>query len=114
MNVYRMTRSEIDAPPDTTTLKLSADAPRQTYTKDVLGAVITATKALTSAPGPLVLNTPHLPADPYSESGGGVPLLAPETVRRIETLMEQARRYIAGERAQGSLFTENASPSSPA
>jgi len=75
-----------------------------TWTNDILGAVITALKALQTANAPLVLNTPHLPSEPYSEDGGG-PLLAEATLERLQAMMHEAERYLDGERAdQGALF----------
>lgn len=76
-----------------------------TWTNDILGAVITALKALQTADAPLILNTPHLPSQPYHEAGGGL-LLPESTVGRLQALMHEAERYLAGERAQGALFTD--------
>ncbi len=74
------------------------------YTEaDVMGATITALKYLKTARAPLVLNTPHLMAEPMSETDEA-PLLPAETVEAIAALELEAWRYVAGERAQGDLF----------
>ena len=77
-----------------------------TWKDDVLGAVITALKALETANAPLVLNTPHLPEKPYSGNPGDPnPVLPPGAATRVRTLLTEAERYLAGDRAQGRLFT---------
>jgi hypothetical protein len=77
-----------------------------TYRDDVLGVVVTATKELMISPAPLILNTPHLPEKPYSDSGGSV--LPANTVRRVRALCIEAQRYLDGDREQGSLFRNEA------
>jgi hypothetical protein len=77
-----------------------------TYKDGVLGAVLTATKDLMISPAPLILNTPHLPEKPYSDSGGSV--LPANTVRRVRALCVEAQRYLDGDREQGSLFRNEA------
>lgn len=75
-----------------------------TWTNDIMGACISALKALQTASSPLVLNTPHLPSAPYGDGNDLAPTLDPDTIARLEELGRQAERYIDGERAQGSLF----------
>jgi hypothetical protein len=75
-----------------------------THTNEIMGACVTALKALKTANALLVLNTPHLPSDFYSGEDNGTPLMSDEFVRRVEELVMQADRYIAGDRAQGNLF----------
>lgn len=53
------------------------------HTDGVMGAVITAQKALADADALLNLNTPHLLSAPYSE-GSAPCLLSEEAVRRVE------------------------------
>ncbi|HEX8030314.1 MAG TPA: hypothetical protein VF491_17690 [Vicinamibacterales bacterium] len=77
-----------------------------TYSHDVLGACITALKTLKTADAPLVINTPHLPEVPYSEGNDAAPTLAGGTVARLHALIDQAERYLNGDRAQGSLLAE--------
>lgn len=79
-----------------------------TWTDGILGACITALKRLTTANAPLVLNTPHLPSQPYSEGNPNEPVLPAETVVRLEALMAEAQKYVDGERAQANLFAETA------
>ena len=72
------------------------------WTNDVMGACVTALRTLQTANSPLVINTPHLPSDQYSE-GGEAPLMSEEFVDHVETLMDRATDYINGTRAQQSL-----------
>lgn len=72
------------------------------YTNDVRGLVITALKRVKTAQSPVVLNTPHLTETPYSE-GGDTPVLETLTVARLDALVSECERYIAGERAQQEL-----------
>ena len=67
------------------------------------GAVITALKALRKANSPLVINTPHLPSEPYSASNPSEPRLSGDQVRDIGTAMECAEHYVQGDRLQGQL-----------
>ena len=82
--------------------KLSIRGVSLSNTNGIMGACITALKAVTTANAPLVLNTPHLPSAPYSDNPE--PVLATETVERLNVLMAEAQKYIDGERAQGDLF----------
>ena len=66
------------------------------HTNDIMGAVITALIPLDSANSPVVINTPHLPEEPYSE--GEAPTLPRECVNILKDLMDDAERYIQGER----------------
>lgn len=78
------------------------------HTNGIMGACITALKSVQTANAPLVLNTPHLPSAPYSDNPE--PLLPAETCERIRALMAEAQKYIDGERAQGDLFADVATP----
>jgi hypothetical protein len=86
--------------------KLTVRGVTITWTNDIMGACITALKALKGANAPLVLNTPHLPSEPYSEGGSPDFLLPEETAENIGALLNEAEAYIRGERAQGSLLPE--------
>jgi hypothetical protein len=66
-----------------------------------LGIVVTATKKLTQANAPLVLNTPHMSA----EGSAGMSRLSTRTLDLIDTLEAEARRYHVGERAQPDMFS---------
>jgi len=69
----------------------------------IMGTVITALKDLERSNAPLVLNTPHLPEESYSKDGE-MSCLSLECVEDIRTLIEEARRYLEGDRAQIDLF----------
>jgi hypothetical protein len=75
-----------------------------TYSNDIMGACITALKTLKSANAPLVINTPHLPAEAYGGDDTASPTLDTATCDRLRSVCEQAARYLNGERAQASLF----------
>ena len=77
-----------------------------TYKDDVFGVCITALKALRTSNAPLVLNSPHLPEQAYSGNPGDPnPILPAGVADRVRRLLAEAERYVAGDRAQGSLFT---------
>ena len=82
--------------------KMRVQSVSLSYTNDILGLVITALKSVKTAQSPVVLNTPHIPAQSYAEGGEG-PVLADNTLMRVETVTREAERYIDGERAQQSL-----------
>ena len=88
---------------DSDETKLLVRGVSMSYTDGIRGACITALKSLKTSNAPLVLNTPHLPEKPYGEGDG--PTLDSSTVSRIDALVVEAERYLAGERAQGKLFT---------
>lgn len=75
-----------------------------THTNGILGACITALKTLKSSNAPLVINTPHLPMEPYSDGDDQAPTMPSGMAERLAALEVQADRYLAGERAQASLF----------
>lgn len=80
------------------------------YNDDGMGAVLTALRALTTADAPLIINSPYLPEKPRESDPSGYRLPA-TAVRRLRALVEEAERYLCGDRAQGSLFTgEGAHP----
>lgn len=66
--------------------------------KQVMGAVITAQKKLKKTNASLNLNTPHKTEDFYGETGSASQLLDDETVDKLYTVTEEAKRYIKGER----------------
>lgn len=73
--------------------------------EETMGAVMTGLKALCTARAPLVLNSPHLPSEPYSD-GADEPTLPAETVAKLATVEGEAFLYVDGDRAQGSLFAK--------
>jgi len=66
-----------------------------TWKNDILGAVISGLKHLTSANTPLVLNTPHLPSEKYGPNAGG-PLMPDGMRERLRNLLDEASRYVLG------------------
>ena len=79
-------------------------------TDGVMGAVITALKPLQFSRGPLVVNTPHKPAEPPSDGDPSAEdfCLTGECIKALDALIEEANAYIDGERQQGRLFVESA------
>lgn len=69
-----------------------------------MGAVVTILVPLECAPSPLVLNTPYLPSEDPNDSGGAT---LPRALREaVERVIDEAMRYLRGERAQADLFAE--------
>lgn len=76
---------------------------------DVMGATISCQKRLNSSNSPLMINTPHKFAEKHSEGMNAEFLLSGGCVEALEALIEQAEKYLDGERAQLKLdLTENA------
>ena len=74
------------------------------WTEGVMGAVVTLQKTISGAHSPVVINTPHLPQEPYGEGADDSCLLPGKMVDGLIECIEEAKRYIGGERAQGDLF----------
>jgi hypothetical protein len=87
---------------ETDETKLDVRGVTITHTNDIMGLCITALKALKTTQAPLVLNTPHLPEESYSDTP--CPVLDEQTVARLGVLIRAAERYVDGERAQGDLL----------
>lgn len=70
------------------------------------GATITAAMLLENSNAPLNINTPNKAFDMYNEDADPDPkvLMSDECIDAIEDLETEARKYIAGHRAQGNLF----------
>lgn len=75
------------------------------WSHDIMGACITALKPVSGRQSPWVINTPHAPSEPYSETGGEEYTLSPELVEALSALIDEAAAYIDGKRAQGNLFS---------
>jgi len=70
---------------------------------EVEGAVISGSVGLDTSDSPFSFNTPHLPFEQYAE--GNTAKLMPEDAQdALELLRKEAREYLKGKRAQGSLF----------
>ena len=76
------------------------------WTNDIMGVVITALKELKRSNSPLVINTPHMPVEPYSDDGDPTKCLDRHCVEGVENLISEARRYLEGDRAQIDIFQE--------
>ena len=74
-----------------------------THTNDIQGAVVTALKKLKTSNAPMVVNTPHLPSEGYSDNPDE-PTMPTGMWERIAVLEVEAKRYLDGDRAQPSLF----------
>lgn len=75
-----------------------------THSNGILGACITALKTLKSSNAPLVINTPHLPVEPYSDGDDNAPTMPSGMADRIAAVEAEAQRYLDNDRAQVSLF----------
>lgn len=67
------------------------------HTDDSAGCCITALRALMTADAPLIINSPFLPERPRESDPSGYRLPV-STVRRLRTLVQEAERYLAGDR----------------
>ncbi|MFA5458350.1 MAG: hypothetical protein WC261_12050 [Synergistaceae bacterium] len=72
------------------------------YPQDIMGATITAKLRLRKSSVPLILNTPYMASELYSETSAN-DLLSGDCVDSIMTLHEECEKYINGEREQLSL-----------
>lgn len=73
----------------------------------VMGATITALKTVSTANAPLVLNTPHLPSNSYTEDDAGLtPTLPRECIDDLRQLQAEVLAYIDGQRVQLDLLAE--------
>lgn len=72
--------------------------------KHVMGAVITALKSLPGRNTPLVINTPYLIEDYYSDQGDPTSLLPRDLVILIYEIQKEAENFIKGFRSQLNLF----------
>lgn len=88
--------------PEDDAKKLTIRGVSVSHTNDIMGVCITALKAVKSAQSPLVLNTPHIPEEPYGDAES--PTLTRETLDRVHSFLLEVENYIKGERAQPSLL----------
>lgn len=81
------------------------------YKDGIMGCVITCQKKLRSANSPLILNTPHMTEESYSETDeSGNNLLSMEIINLVHNCMDHARDYINGKREQLQLELEDETP----
>lgn len=74
------------------------------------GATITGLKTLEKYNSPLVINTPHLPVESYSENNPNDENILPdETIDLLKVLFKEAEEFIKGKRKQLNLFENKAS-----
>lgn len=93
---------EICELPDDYTIGMDVTGLSLSYTDDDrMGATITALKGLEEANSPLVINTPHLPEIDFDDPN---PQMTPGMERRVDDLIERAKRFIGGKRAQKDMF----------
>ncbi len=81
---------------------MSARGITLSHTDDILGVVVTCMKPVKGASGPLIINSPHVPAEQYSPTGSS-PLMTEEFCAAVEAVIEEAEAYLDGDRAQGLL-----------
>ena len=79
---------------------------------ETMGATITASMELYDSYAPLNLNTPNKPVEMYDENAAENPMavLSEECINSIDNLIDEAGKYLDGERAQGKLFKDNGEP----
>ena len=74
------------------------------------GAVVSGTRQLMHSNAPMVINTPHKPAESSEHNPQDDNILIEESVVAIELVLEEAEKYVNGERAQQGLFEEEKVP----
>jgi hypothetical protein len=72
--------------------------------KEVMGACIIAQIRLKNSYQPLNVITPHKASESYSDYEDPMQILDFETVNRLKNVIEEALRYVNGDRAQQNLF----------
>ena len=77
-----------------------------TYTKDLLGATITALKKVGTSNSPFAIHTPFTPESVASETDGPKVCLSEDATLALMEVQEAALDYVDGRRAQLSLLEE--------
>ncbi len=75
--------------------------------KHVMGCTICAVMKLSYSNTPLVLNTPYKIKEYYGEKGDEKALLSNECLSSLENLVEEAQKYLNGEREEIEMFQED-------
>ena len=70
---------------------------------NIMGCTITAKKTLANK-RVVLINSPHLPEEPYSETGDQSAVLSVKCVKGIKLVIKQAESYRTGNRAQADMF----------
>ena len=99
--IYAMRRHVVDICelPESAFKRLMIKSVTITHKDEGRGIVISATKELTHSRAPLCLNTPH-----KSEADEGEFAMSKNLIADMERLIDEAARYINGDRAQGKIF----------
>jgi len=74
------------------------------YADDRWGACMSGLRALNHSNAPLVINTPHKPAEPTEGNPDDACVLWESSIRAISDVLSRAKEYVEGERAQQPLF----------
>ena len=72
--------------------------------ESVMGATITASRSLSKSNAPLIINTPHKFDVAHNDKQPITLLLTPECADLLYELIEEAEKYIDGERSQLNMF----------
>lgn len=94
---------------DTEVMKVKVKGVSFSYSgdNDVMGATITASKTLARSNAPLMINTPHKFDQPHNENQGTEMCLSDYCISALEEVIEQAEKYLDGERAQLEMFDKD-------
>lgn len=74
------------------------------WSKDIMGATMTARVNVDRRQSPLILTVPHAPSEPYADGGDPQMCLGEELVAALWTLHGEALAYVEGRRRQLGLF----------
>lgn len=93
----------ISAPSEWTDVRFRGCSVNYEDSTDRMGAVVTLLVDLDEFPAPLVINTPHLRVEDDQDESGN-PAMPRDMQRAVELLLDEAMRFLAGERAQLDMF----------
>lgn len=94
---------------DTEVMKVKVKGVSFSYSgdDDIMGATITASKTLARSNAPLMINTPHKFDQTHNENQSTEMLLSDDCISVLVELLEQAEKYLDGERAQLEMFNQD-------
>lgn len=75
--------------------------------ESIMGATITASRSLSKSNASLIINTPHKFDTPHNDKQPKTFLLTPECADLLNELIDEAEKYIDGNRAQLGLFNQD-------